>query len=110
MDMVTNTRLVLELEADRPEVPADWLSQFFQRASKRAGQLRCGITGHTVLLRYTPTRLSLQCTACGYESPGWELEPGIAAISRTVAVPGQLIEPERSSCRAPARIGPPVAA
>jgi hypothetical protein len=108
MDMVTNTRLVLELEAERPEVPADWLSQFLQRASKRAGQLKCGITGHTVLLRYAPTRLSLQCTACGYESPGWELEPGNAGGSDASAVPGQLIA-ERGTRRAPARIGPPVA-
>ena len=108
--MVTNTRLVLELEAERPEVPADWLSQFLQRASKRAGQLRCGITGHTVLLRYAPTRLSLQCTACGYESPGWELEPGIAGASAQGAVPRHPIESERGPHRAPARIGPAVAA
>ena len=102
--MVTNTRMLLELEHDRPEVPHDWLSQFFQRASNRAGQLRCGITGHNVLIRYQPTRLSLQCTTCGYESPGWELKPGVVASARRSAPEHGLL-----ACSAP-RIGPPVAA
>lgn len=92
--MLTNTR-VIELEAGRSEPAADWLTQFFQRASRRAGQMSCGITGHNVLLRYSPTRLSLQCASCGYESPGWEIEPGR--------------KPPRQA-RAAARIGPPVAA
>ena len=109
--MVTNTRLRLELEADRPEVADDWLSRFFQRASRRAGQLRCGITGHNILMRYQPTRLSLQCTMCGYESPGWDLERGRvlsekgASDSWTVLEPGATLRP-----RATPQVGPPVAA
>ena len=91
--MLTNTR-VIELEADHSEPAADWLTQFFQRASRRAGQLRCGITGHNVLLRYSPTRLSLQCASCGYESPGWEIEP----------------HRKQRQARAATRIGPAVAA
>jgi hypothetical protein len=92
MDMLTDSRVMLELEAES-EPDADWLTEFFERASRRAGQMRCGITGHNVLLRYTPTRLSLQCASCGYESPGWEIEPDRRA-------------PRRSS----ARVGRPVAA
>ena len=40
---------------------------------KRVGQVWCGLGGHNLLLRYQRERLSLECTHCGYESPGWEL-------------------------------------
>jgi len=72
--MHTHTRSMLEVASLRAELSEDRLGQLFRRVSKRAGQMRCGITGHNVLLRYEPTRLSLQCSCCGYETPGWELE------------------------------------
>jgi hypothetical protein len=65
---------MLEVVPLRAEMGEDRLAQLLRRVSKRAGQMRCGITGHNVLLRYQPTRLSLQCSTCGYESPGWEIE------------------------------------
>jgi len=110
--MVTNTRLLLELKADRPEVAHDWLSQFIQGASMRAGQLRCGLTGHNVLMRYQPTKLSLQCTMCGYESPGWDIERSRASSPATPAFnPQGVDDPERAlRARIAPRIGPPVAA
>jgi hypothetical protein len=73
--MLTHTPLMPEVGDIRTDVYHDWLAQSFRRAAKRATQMRCGITGHNVLLRYQPTRLSLQCTSCGYESPGWEVGP-----------------------------------
>jgi hypothetical protein len=72
--MLTNTRSMLEVAPLRADVGEDRLAQLFRRVSRRAGQISCGITGHNVLLHYQPTRLSLQCATCGYESPGWELE------------------------------------
>jgi hypothetical protein len=112
MDMVTNTRLLLELEAERPQVAHDWLSQFIQRASKRAGQLRCGLTGHNVLMRYQPTKLSLQCATCGYESPGWEIERNRAVPSAAPVFQPQAVGDAERPLRAhiASRIGPPVAA
>ena len=108
--MVTNTRLMLEIDAEHPEGPQR-LAHFFQRASKRAGQLRCGMTGHDVLLRYEPTRLSLQCATCGYESPGWDLEPARALASRRALDAEPVLEPERGRRSRPAaRIGTPVPA
>lgn len=105
--MVTNTRMLreLELETVRPELPQDWLSQFFRRASNRAGQLRCGLTGHNVLIRYQPTRLSLQCSTCGYESPGWDLKRGAAQETAPLAASDHGL-----LARSPSRIGPPIAA
>lgn len=40
---------------------------------RRLGEFLCGLKGHTTVPRYEKTRLSLQCSNCGYESPGWEL-------------------------------------
>jgi hypothetical protein len=75
VDMLTHTRSMVEVGGSRVGLGERWMAETFRRTMKRAGQLRCGITGHDVLLRYEPKRLSLQCTTCGYESPGWELDP-----------------------------------
>jgi hypothetical protein len=71
--MLTQTRSMVEV-APLTGLGEDRLAQLLRKVSRRAGQMRCGITGHNVLLRYEPARLSLQCSTCGYESPGWELE------------------------------------
>ena len=34
----------------------------------------CGLHGHDALLHFGQGKLSLQCTSCGYETPGWDLE------------------------------------
>jgi hypothetical protein len=68
--MLTNTRVLLKVESVAGDTAGDWLEHFVQRATRRAGQLRCGMTGHNILIHYEPARLSLQCTTCGYESPG----------------------------------------
>jgi hypothetical protein len=31
----------------------------------------CGLGGHDLLLNLEPTRLSLKCSSCPYETPGW---------------------------------------
>lgn len=69
--MFTQTRSMADVA---PLMGEDRLGQLFRRVNRRAGQISCGMTGHSVLLRYEPKRLSLQCSSCGYESPGWVLE------------------------------------
>jgi hypothetical protein len=71
----------LTIQEDVLESHEDTLDRLLRRLSRRVGQIQCGITGHNVMLRYAPARLSLQCTSCGYESPGWELEPPRASRS-----------------------------
>ncbi len=71
--MMTHTRLMLDVTPIQAEGRHERLAQLIRRATRRAGEMRCGITGHNVLLRYERTRLSLQCSSCGYESPGWDL-------------------------------------
>ena len=36
-------------------------------------QFFCGLHGHDALLHFEHGRMSLQCTSCGYETPGWDL-------------------------------------
>ena len=37
-------------------------------------QFICGLHGHDALLHFGQGRLSLQCTSCGYETPGWDVK------------------------------------
>lgn len=44
--------------------------------TRAAGQLRqfiCGLHGHDALLHFEKGRMSLQCTSCSYETPGWDI-------------------------------------
>lgn len=45
--------------------------------SRTAGHMRqflCGLHGHDALLHFEQGRISLQCTSCGYETPGWDVK------------------------------------
>jgi hypothetical protein len=55
--------------------------------ARTVGQVRqfiCGLHGHDALLHFGQGRMSLQCTSCGYESPGWDVntEPERAIVKR----------------------------
>jgi hypothetical protein len=45
------------------------------RAVDQARQFICGLHGHDSLLHFEQGRMSLQCTSCGHETPGWEIKP-----------------------------------
>jgi hypothetical protein len=51
------------------------------RAVVQVRQFICGLHGHDALLHFGHGRISLQCTSCGYETPGWDVN---AAPGRTV--------------------------
>ena len=36
-------------------------------------QASCGLGGHTMLMRFDKTRMSLQCLSCGHNTPGWTI-------------------------------------
>ena len=44
------------------------------RVGDRVRQFFCGLHGHDALLHFERDRLSLMCTSCNYESPGWEIK------------------------------------
>jgi hypothetical protein len=51
------------------------VTRLFTRAADVLRQFVCGLHGHDALLHFEKTRLSMRCTTCGYETPGWDLKP-----------------------------------
>jgi hypothetical protein len=49
-------------------------TELLTRGLDKARQLVCGLHGHDALLHFEQGRMSLQCTSCGYETPGWDLK------------------------------------
>ena len=43
------------------------------RAMDSVRQIVCGLHGHDALLHFEQGRMSLRCTSCGYQTPGWDL-------------------------------------
>ena len=58
-------------------------------------QFFCGLHGHDALLHFEPGRLSLQCTSCGYETPGWDLR------TTRQALPARVVDTEARVVRMP---------
>ena len=51
-------------------------TEIITRAGEQVRQFFCSLHGHDALLHFEQGRLSLQCTSCGYETPGWDLKGG----------------------------------
>ena len=34
----------------------------------------CALDGHDMIVQFEPTRLSMRCSVCGAETPGWRLD------------------------------------
>ena len=64
--------------------PAQPLTNPIDRAAMQVRQLLCGLHGHDALLHFEQDRISLMCTSCGHETPGWELN-GVPPRSECVA-------------------------
>jgi len=55
--------------------------------SKAAQQLRqfmCGLHGHDSLKHFEQGRISLLCSSCGHETPGWDLKKASGPHSTSV--------------------------
>jgi hypothetical protein len=63
--MVTDTQHTMTAAQPAPGV--------ISRAAEQVRQFFCGLHGHDALLHFEQGRMSLQCTSCGYETPGWDL-------------------------------------
>jgi hypothetical protein len=49
------------------------------RTAEQVRQFICGLHGHDALLHFEQGRVSLLCTSCGHESPGWDTKREPAA-------------------------------
>ena len=54
-------------------------TEILDRALGQVRQFVCSLHGHDALLHFEQGRMSLQCTSCGYETPGWDLKGGLLA-------------------------------
>ncbi len=54
-------------------VVRDQTAAFATRTFVRIGQLLCGMRGHDALMHFEGKRITMRCTSCGYDTPGWEL-------------------------------------
>ena len=68
----------------RTMAPPQPTTGLFARTVGQVRQFICGLHGHDALLHFGQGRLSLQCTSCGYETPGWDVKGDPA---RTIAKP-----------------------
>ncbi len=48
------------------------------RVGERVRQFMCGLHGHDVLMHFGEGRVSLLCSSCGYETPGWDVKGKLA--------------------------------
>jgi hypothetical protein len=81
--MVTDTAQHRTIEFDQPV-------GLMSRATAQMRQLICGLRGHDALLHFEQGRMSLQCTSCGYETPGWEIK-GAPASTQAIQPPRRVI-------------------
>jgi len=63
------------------------------RTLDQTRQFLCGLHGHDALLHFEQGRMSLRCTSCGYETPGWDLNAAPADP--------QVMEPKAGILRVP---------
>lgn len=55
---------------------------------RRIRQGICGMHGHEFMLHFERSRLSLRCTMCGRQTPGWVIGPK-SLLNRPRSVPTQ---------------------
>ena len=68
----------------RTDAPAQPPMSLVGRAAEHVRQFLCGLHGHDALLHFEQGRISLECTSCGYQTPGWDIK----------AVPAQAETPQ----------------
>jgi hypothetical protein len=43
--------------------------------TERLRRVRCGLTGHAMVLHLEPKKMSLRCLNCGERTSGWTISP-----------------------------------
>lgn len=46
-----------------------------ERVIRRIQQFVCGLHGHDAVMHFEGQRISMLCSSCGYETPGWDCSP-----------------------------------
>jgi hypothetical protein len=59
------------------------------RLTVKIRQRVCGLHGHDSLLHFDNGRISLMCSSCGHETPGWDVS-GRAARQQAAPAPSRV--------------------
>ena len=59
------------------------------RLTVKIRQRVCGLHGHDSLLHFENGRISLMCSSCGHETPGWDVKAR-SARQHTVPAPSRV--------------------
>jgi len=59
---------------DSASISVQQSTSLLVRAANHLRQFICRLHGHDALLHFEQGRMSLQCTSCGYETPGWDVK------------------------------------
>jgi hypothetical protein len=59
------------------------------RVTVKIRQRVCGLHGHDSLLHFDNGRISLMCSSCGHETPGWDVK-GRTARQHTAPAPSRV--------------------
>ena len=51
-------------------------SRVMARVGEQMRQFICGLHGHDSLLHFEDGRMSLLCSSCGHQTPGWDVKGG----------------------------------
>jgi hypothetical protein len=62
------------------------------RVGEQLRRFICGLHGHDSLLHFSDGRVSLLCSSCGHETPGWDVKASTRA---------QAVRPEARVVRMP---------
>lgn len=57
------------------------------RVGEHVRQFICGLHGHDALLHFGDGRVSLLCSSCGYETPGWDVKGSSARREAAMSKP-----------------------
>ena len=79
--------MVTDSAQHHPEPPTAGL---MARVGEQVRQLICGLHGHDSLLHFEQGRMSLLCSSCGHETPGWDVR-GPAARREIASAPRRVV-------------------
>lgn len=60
------------------------------RVGEQLRRFVCGLHGHDSLLHFGDGRVSLLCSSCGYETPGWDVK--VAPARREVHADRRVVQ------------------
>jgi hypothetical protein len=80
------------MDVGQPHAKQASQAGIFARLARTVQQFVCGLHGHDALLHFEDGRMSLQCSSCGYESPGWDVNPTEARPARVVDPAPRLVQ------------------